>query len=92
MATVIFSDRATSNTAIRQQNIATLNAAGFVAGGLQCRSGELSMVEKTTKTQLVFGTRANIGGRRNKYFSMSKDFASKQEAEAFAKNLTLQAK
>lgn len=89
MAT-IFHDNSTSNSEIRQANIAMLNAAGFVAGGLFCRSGELLLVEKATKAQLVFGMRSNLAGKgRNKYFSMSKDFASKQEAEAFAKTLTL---
>jgi len=93
MNNILFSDRSTSNTEIRKKNIATLNKAGFVAGGLPCRSGELSLVEKATKDQLVFGTRSNISGKGgNKYFSMSKDFASKQEAEAFAKSLNLQAK
>ncbi len=68
MNNILFSDNATHNSEIRNANIATLNAAGFHAGGLPCRSGELSLVEKTTKTQLVFGKRSNIAGKGcNKY-------------------------
>lgn len=93
MNNILFSDNAISNSEIRRANITALNTAGFVSGGLPCRSGELCLVEKATKTQLVFGMRSNIAGKgSNKYFSMSKDFASKQEAETFAKSLNLKAK
>lgn len=91
--TTLFHDNATSNSPIRSANIAALNASGFVAGGLFSRSGELLLVEKKTKIQLVFGMRSNISGKGTcKYFSLSRDFASKEEAEAFAKNLQLQSK
>jgi len=90
MNNVLFSDNTTSNTETRASNIAKLNAAGFVPGGLPCRSGDLSLVEKATKCQLVFGTRSNISGKGgNKYFSLSKDFTTKEEAESFAKSLNL---
>lgn len=93
MATVIFSDHVLSNNPIRQENIETLEGAGFVHGGLFSRSGELHLVEKATKCQLVFGVRSNIAGKGgNKYFSLSKDFESKQDAESFAKRLNLESK
>jgi len=90
---LLFSDNTTSNSALRTENIASLLAAGFKRGGLQCRSGELQLVEKTTKTQLVFGERANVGGKGgNKYFSLSRDFASAQEAREFYYTLNLKQK
>lgn len=90
MGQVLFSDNVFSNNPIRQENIKTLESAGFVHGGIFSRSGELHLVEKATKYQLVFGVRSNISGK--KYFSMAKDFASKQEAENFAKQLNLKSK
>lgn len=51
------------------------------------------MVEKKNKVQLVFGERANISGKRGtKYFSLSRDFTSADEAKAFFKTLNLKQK
>lgn len=87
---VLFTDNARSNSETRQQNIALLNGAGFIAGGLPCRSGEMQIVEKATKAQLVFGIRSNIAGKgSNKYFSLSRDFSSTDEAKSFFKTLKL---
>jgi len=88
---LLFSDNTTSTSTIRTENIAILIASGFKRGGLQCRSGELQLVEKTTKAQLVFGERSNIGGKGgNKYFSLSRDFSSADEAKRFFSTITLQ--
>lgn len=83
MATVIFSDKVQSSSDTRKHNVRLLETQGFVSGGLFCRSGELLLVEKATKFQLVFGVRSNISGKyANKYFSLSKDFGSKEAAIA----------
>lgn len=78
---VLFSDNSLSNSDVRKHNIRLLETSGFNKGGLHCRSGEMLLVEKATKCQLVFGIRSNIAGKGgNKYFSLAKDFASKEEA------------
>lgn len=88
---ILFSDNARSNSETRVKNIATLNNNGFQQGGLPCRSGEMQLVSKSTKTQLVFGMRSNISGKgRNKYFSLSSDFKSEAEAKQFFQSLNLQ--
>ncbi len=84
---VLFSDNALSNSATRKSNIEALEKSGFKEGGLKSRSGELELVEKATKCQLVFGIRSNINGK--KYFSMSKDYATKEAAKEAAKVLEL---
>lgn len=86
----IFRDNCISSSEIRAFNVATLKSAGFIPGGLFSRSGEMLLVEKKSKFQLVFGVRSNISGARGrKYFSLSKDFTHREHAEAFAKTLQL---
>lgn len=84
---IIFSDNAKSNTDVRKENIEILKNNGFIEGGLSCRSGEMHTRELKTKVQLVFGMRCNIGGKRNKYFSLAKDFENKGFAERYFNNL-----
>jgi len=85
---VLFSDNSLSTSDVRKHNIRLLETSGFNEGGLHCRSGEMLLVEKATKCQLVFGIRSNIAGKGgNKYFSLSKDFASKEDAIAEFKAL-----
>lgn len=85
---VLFSDNSISTSDVRKHNIRLLETSGFNQGGLHCRSGEMLLVEKTTKCQLIFGVRSNIAGKGgNKYFSISKDFATKDEAMAEFKAL-----
>jgi len=68
-------------------NISVLKENGFIEGGLNCRSGEMYFTEKKTKFQLVFGMRYNIGGKQRKYFSLSKDFESQENAILFFNEL-----
>lgn len=85
---VLFSDNSLSNSDVRKHNIRLLETSGFNEGGLRCRSGEMRLIEKATKSQLVFGVRSNISGKGGtKYWSLSKDFATKQEAIAEFKSL-----
>ena len=89
----IFYDNSLANSATRQKNVSTLIAAGFIRGGLKSCSGKLVIVEKKTKVSLIFGERSNISGKgANKYFSLSKDFATAEEAKAYAKSLELEQK
>ncbi|MDD5358527.1 MAG: hypothetical protein PHX80_05230 [Candidatus Nanoarchaeia archaeon] len=77
----LFSDNSRSNTEIRTHNVSVLRKSGFKDGGLYSTSGNLYLVKKETKWQMVFGKRYNIGSKKgNKYFSLAKDY--KTEAEA----------
>ena len=88
---ILFSDNARSNSETRINNIQALRNNGFKEGGLPCRSGEMQLVEKATKVQLVFGQRSNISGKgHNKYFSLSRDFSSTDEAKNFLQSIPLQ--
>ena len=88
---ILFSDNARSNSETRTNNITALRNNGFREGCLPCRSGEMQLVEKATKVQLVFGLRSNISGKgHNKYFSLSRDFSSKDEAKQFLATISLQ--
>ena len=87
--TILFNDNAKANTSARVRNIQILESNGFKESGAVSRSGEMYMVELKTKVQLVFGVRCNVAGKRNKYFSLKKDFTSAKEAIAFFKKLKL---
>jgi len=86
---VLFNDNAKANTEIRKSNIAVLKENNFIEGGLNSRSGELYLCEMKTKCILIFGTRCNVAGKRNKYFSLSKDFGSLKDAVDFFNVLRL---
>ena len=82
----LFFDNSTANDPIRQQNIETLKSAGFVESGSYSRSGVLICVQQATKVLVTFGKKANIAGKRNKYFSLAKSFDTVEQAKEFAQN------
>lgn len=75
-----FADKSKAGRDVRNENIALLKGAGFIESGVYSCSGELRIDSLKTKTVLVFGMRSNIGGKRNKYFSLKKDYDSREDA------------
>ena len=79
---MIFSDNSRANSEIRIYNVETLTKKGFEGSGVYSTSGTMQIVEHKNKTSIVFGVRSNIAGKgRTKYFTLKKDFASKEIAE-----------
>lgn len=83
----VFNDLSKANNEVRLFNIDLLKSNGFIEGGLKSTSGGMYIIELKTKSTIVFGMRCNVAGKRNKYFSLSKDFENKDIATRYFNNL-----
>jgi len=78
--TTLFFDNSKANSIIRNINISVLKEHGFLEGGAYCTSGNLYISELRTMAKLVFGIRCNVSGKRQKYFSLAKNYKTKEDA------------
>ena len=73
----IFSDNSKKGKKVREENILTLENAGYEEAGCYSTSGDMHYIKNRKGVKAVFGCRSNVGGRKaTKYFSLVKYYDS----------------